>query len=985
MRTRLNLIGLSLTAALAGAVQAQAPSYTRDVRPILSRNCFSCHGPDASARKAKLRLDQPGETQTSKLMARITHHDPDEVMPPPSSGKSLDDAQITILRRWVDAGAPYQKHWSFVPPRRPQLPPSDARAEHPVDQLVRARLGAHDLTPAAPADRLTLVRRVFLDLTGLPPTPAQADAFASDPSPRAYEELVDRLLASPQYGERWARRWLDLARYADSNGYEKDRNRSIWPYRDWVIRALNADMPYDQFVIEQIAGDMLHEPTNEQRIATGLHRNTMLNEEGGIDPLEFRFHAMTDRVATTGTALLGLTLGCAQCHTHKFDPISHTEYYRLMAFLNNADEPDFLIETPALKNARKQRLARADQLLSKLDEHWPGKGKSLASSYEDWLGDHRDKAAKWTHLRPRSARSNLPNLTVQPDGVVWCAGDTTKHDTYTLQFDPRAEPIAALRLEALPDKRLPAGGPGMTFYEGRKGDFFLSEFQLQTNGEAVKIASATHSFARNRFGSNPVSAALATDQDLQTGWSIADAVAKRHVAVFVLKDPIPAGTALQVEMHFGRHFASSLGKFRISATADPRGGHALALGEERERLLTLPDDRLTAAQRETLRQTFLLQAAPVRAQARKILRLRAPDKPTSSLVFQERPRQHQRPTYRHHRGEFLQPREQVTAGVPAVLHPYPEDAPRNRLGFARWLVSRDNPLAARVVVNRHWAALFGRGLVRTLDDFGAQGALPSHPALLDWLAVEFMEKGWSVKQLHRLLVTSATYQQSSTTDPTSLRLDPDNRWLARAARPRLEAEMLRDSFLAAAGMLSRKMYGPPVRPPQPAGITEVTFGSPRWNASKGEDRVRRSIYTFAKRTAPFAMFQTFDAPSGEACTAQRDVSNTALQALSLLNDPMMLEIAQAMGAELAAAAREQEPRAVAELALRRVLTRRPSEQETDRLARFADRQRQRFKTDLKRAAQVARRKTARPDLVAAATWTTVARALFSLDEALTRN
>ena len=451
-------------------------------------------------------------------------------------------------------------------------------------------------------------------------------------------------------------------------------------------------------------------------------------------------------------------------------------------------------------------------------------------------------------------------------------------------------------------------------------------------------------------------------------------------------------------MHFGRHYASSLGKFRLSATADPRGGHALALGEEPERLLTVPPDRLTSAEDDTLRHAFLMQAPPVKKQAEAIRRLRAPGRQTSSLIFRERPDQHPRPTHRYHRGEFLQPRERVSAGVPAALHPYPEDAPRNRLGFARWLVSRDNPLAARVVVNRHWAALFGRGLVPTVDDFGAQGAPPSHPKLLDWLAVEFMEKGWSLKQLHRALVTSATYRQTSSVDPDDLRKDPTNRWLARAARPRLEAEILRDSFLRAAGVLSGKMFGPPVRPPQPAGITEVTFGKPRWNTSKGEDRVRRSIYTFSKRTAPFAMFQTFDAPSGEACTAQRDVSNTALQALSLLNDPMMLEIAQAMGQSLAAFAKEKAPRTTAEHALRRVLTRRPSEPELDQLTRFVARQRQRFTADLKHAARVAGSKPlgraligkvsggpAAADLIEAATWTAVARALFGLDETLTRN
>jgi hypothetical protein len=986
-------ICIGLIACTGGAASAQdavidqAPSYTRDVRPILSKNCFACHGPDAAARKAKLRLDQPGKIPTSKLLSRITHLDPDEVMPPQSSGKQLSKAHIETLQRWVAAGAPYQEHWSFVAPRQAAPPITDGDSQHAIDQFVRARLAKQKMAPAPRADRLTLVRRVYLDLIGLPPTLSQADAFADDPSPKAYEKVIDQLLASPQYGERWARRWLDLARYADSNGYEKDRNRSIWPYRDWVIRALNADMPYDQFTIEQIAGDMLNEPTPAQLIATGFHRNTMLNEEGGIDPLEYRYHAMTDRVATTGTVFLGLTTGCAQCHTHKFDPITHTEYFELMAFLNNADEPDFLIPVAGNAGAQRDKLARAKQLLSELSRHWPTKGEPQEVKFTKWLSDLRHKAAAWKPLRPRQATTNLPLLTLENDSVVFCSGDTTKHDTYKLRFDKSDQQIAALRLEALPDSRLPAGGPGMTFYEGRKGDFFLSEFKVQANGRPRKIASASESYARNRFGSNPVNATLATDGDLQTGWSIADAVAQRHVAVFVLATPIPAGTPFELEMHFGRHFGSSLGKFRVSTTDQPRGGHALALGQSIERLLTRRDDELTKEDREALQRSFLLSSPELKKPADKIRALRRPAKQTSTLIFHERPAHHPRPTHRHHRGEFLQPRENVAAGVPQALHPYPANAPHNRLGFARWLVSRDNPLAARVAVNRHWAALFGQGLVRTLGDFGAQGDTPSHPKLLDWLAVEFMDNGWSVKKLHRLLVTSETYKQSSIVNASHSAQDPANRLLAHAARPRLEAEVLRDAFLKAARALSPKMYGPPVRPPQPAGITEVSFGSPRWNPSKGEDRVRRSIYTFSKRTAPFAMFQTFDAPSGEVCIAQRDLSNTALQALSLLNDPMMLEIAQAMGKSLAEVSRDRQaaPEKTIRQAFRRVLTRQPSTTVMEMLLHFLAEQRRRFQADARMAKRVAGSTATKSNIIDQATWTAVARVLFSLDEAITRN
>ncbi|MCA9206938.1 MAG: DUF1549 domain-containing protein, partial [Planctomycetales bacterium] len=439
-------------------------------------------------------------------------------------------------------------------------PPTVKAADWPhnaIDRFVLAKLESMDLKPSPPADRETLARRASFDLIGLPPTPAELDAFLADDAPNAYERYVDRLLESPRYGERWARRWLDLARYADTNGYEKDRPRSIWPYRDWVINALNADMPFDQFTIEQLAGDMLPNATIEQRIATGFHRNTMLNEEGGIDPLEFRFYAMTDRVQTTGTTWLGLTLQCAQCHTHKYDPLPHREYYAIMAMLNNADEPELDIPTPEVSAQREQRQQQIAALIDKLLT------KAPADGFAKWLAVERERVIRWRPLRPATAKSNLPLLTVQDDDSVFVSGDITKTDTYELTFAPGAQPIAAVRLEAMPDDRLPAHGPGMTYYEGRKGDFFLGEFQLEADGQPVKFASANHSFAKLSIGGGAVSAALTIDGDPETGWSTATREGEPHHAVYRLEQPLTEAGELRLRMLFGRHYAASLGRFRI--------------------------------------------------------------------------------------------------------------------------------------------------------------------------------------------------------------------------------------------------------------------------------------------------------------------------------------------------------------------------------------------------------------------------------------
>jgi Protein of unknown function (DUF1553)/Protein of unknown function (DUF1549)/Planctomycete cytochrome C len=1184
------LAGFALLAALGADNSDVSPDYIRDVRPILSKHCFRCHGPDEDARKAKLRLDlpdgatnpaksgaiavKPGKPAESELVKRILTADPDEVMPPPSSKIPLDDAQKALLRRWVASGAEYKAHWAFVPPRRPPIPKvsKPGWVRNGIDAFVLARLDKEGLAPSAEADAYTLVRRVYLDLIGLPPTPAEADEFVRDRSPGAYERLVDRLLSSPRYGERWARRWMDLARYADSNGYEKDRQRNIWPWRDWVVKALNADMPFDEFTVEQLAGDLLPNATLDQRVATGFHRNTMLNEEGGIDPLEFRFHAMTDRVNTTGTTWLGLTVGCCQCHTHKYDPLPQREYYQVMAFLNNADEPDLDLPAANANHLRADAEARAERLKAGLadrfpvgdvewrgvtissaastggddarlmddgsalfsgpspdraayalefDTDWtlvdgfkletltdptlpkggPGRvahgnfvlseirvtasptgggparevaissatadveqdgfpitaafdGKSdtgwavhsgdklnqphnavfrfkepvnfpggarfkvtlvqegpekhligrprfsvrrpvedarpiadrrrtaLQTAFEKWLAAERTRAVAWTPLRPANAASNLPLLAVEPDDSVFASGDITKSDTYELTFHPPRGRITALRLEALPDDRLPGHGPGMAYYEGPKGDFFLTEFELNIDGVPAKIDHPSASYAGNNFG-DKAGAALAVDGDPQTGWSAAGRSGERSEAVFPLSAPVEGARELKLTMHFGRHYACSLGRFRISTTAQSGDVAAQQHPPEIQALLAKPASSLTTEDNSRLLDHFLM-STPELADAQREIRdlLRPPPGPVT-MVLRERPAGNPRPTHIHKRGEYQNLGDEVQPGVFASIAPFPPTLPKNRLGFAKWLVSADNPLTSRVTVNRQWQAFFGRGIVRTTEDFGIQGEAPSHPELLDWLATQFIRDGWSMKALHRLIATSATYRQGPSTDKDLVVGDPDNHLLARGPVVRLEAEILRDAALRAGGLLTDKIGGPGVYPPQPAGVTEVAYGSPSWPTSTGADRYRRSLYTFAKRTAPFALFNTFDAPSGESCLARRDVSDTPLQALTVLNDILFLEVSQAMGRSLAAAGGKKEARI--EEAFRRCVTRPPTAAESALLARFYDEQKGRFASHELDATKVAGPGGEHAGAGDRAAWTAVARALLNLDETITKN
>ena len=1018
------------------AVSAQAVDFNRDVRPVLAQQCFTCHGMDDHGRKGKLRLDLsesaygagksgeiaivPGKPDASEVVKRILSTDEDEVMPPPHTKKVLSEKDKSILQQWIAEGAKYQAHWAYTAPKV-----ADAKAS--IDQFIRERLEKEGLKPSPEADPYTLVRRVYLDLTGLPPTPAEADAFVNDKAPEAYEKLVDALLASKQYGERWARRWLDLARYADTNGFEKDRPRQIWPYRDWVVKALNDDMPFDQFSIKQLAGDMLPNATPEDIIATGFHRNTMLNEEGGIDPNEYRFYAMVDRVGVTGTAWMGLTMNCCQCHTHKYDPILHTDYYSVMALLNNADEPTYHIPTPEIEAQQKAHAAKIAKLEADLPKKFPGGEAAMQSRFAGWIEGESKRASNWQIIRPTAMKTTMPHLEQQPDGFILGSGDISKSDVYDLSFKAPIKGVTAIKIEVASHPSLPNDGPGLTNYEGPLGGFFLSELKAAQNGQPVKIASAeatneeeedkvndaapaaakSKKAARKAAVKKTNTAMASLDGEMSSGWQVLGGYGQNHAAVFHFEKPVDLTNGFDLKMLFEKHFACPLGHFRVSVTTSDHAtatGHPLEVENALHRRTSVATARSSlaptssgsstakepgdsakkapqatntnsaehtrpTADREhvTLLMRFLVTAPEMKQAAAPLLAARRQmPRGQPTLAMKERPASNPRATNRYHRGEYLQPKETVPPAVPAFLPSLPKNAPANRLTFAKWLFAPENPLTARVTVNRQWQAFFGRGLVKSLEDFGYQSEAPSHPELLDWLAVEFVKQGWSLKKLHKLIVMSSTYKQASrrTSFPTrSENSELENSLYVIAPRFRLDAEIIRDSALKAAGVLSLKMGGPGVYPPQPASVTsEGTYGKFEWKTSEGEDRFRRSLYTFIKRTAPFAMSTTFDAPTGEACLAKRDVSNSPLQALTLLNDQMFMEAAQAMAKAVIADSPDDDSRLTN--TFRRCLTRPPAADELTMLKTFLAKQR----------AQ---------KLDGEALWTSVCRAVLNLDEAIT--
>ncbi|MBV9470863.1 MAG: PSD1 domain-containing protein, partial [Abitibacteriaceae bacterium] len=841
----------------------------------------------------------PGKPEASRLLKRIASHDPDVRMPPPESKKpALTPAQVELLRRWIAEGATYDPHWAFMPLRdgSPPVVRNKAWSKNPIDNFILARLEKEGIQPSPEAGRATLIRRVYLDLTGLLPTPEEVWAFVADTRPKAYEALVDRLLQSPHYGERWGRHWLDQARYADSNGYTVDSERAMWPYRDWVIKAINDDMPFDQFTIEQLAGDLLPKPTKLQLIATAFHRNTGINEEGGANPEQFRTEAVVDRVNTTSTVWLGLTLGCAQCHSHKFDPISHREYYQMFAFFNQTEDVNNKgatvpvargevfgqtnIETEA--NLAAQQAAWEKQELQRLSPA-TANGVDAANQPADWI------PAQYVEY---DTETNA-GFKLLPDNSLLTDGKGGANDTYRVVAKTSLEKVAALRLRVLPHESLPKGGPGTA----SNGNFILTGVEVTLDGKPQKIVAA---LADHEQPGYPASATL--DDRENTGWAINVAASSKvkmnapHEIVFYFDKPLVlAGKALQVRLKHGLHDRYMIGRFALDFCAtSPLPPYSEVTAKLVDALKT-PSAQRNAAQQQVVQDAFMGNRVQ-------------PD--TVDLMVMKEIAQ-PRPTFILQRGDFLRPNTETGPLQPDVLRMLPplriptdkttgtaEQKRATRLDLARWLVRADNPLTPRVTMNRVWMRYFGRGLVATDDDFGSQGSLPTHPELLDWLGREFIRRGWSMKAMHRLIVTSATYRQSSRARPDLTEKDPLNLLLAHQSRLRVEAEIVRDAALSASGLLTPTIGGPSVRPPQPEGVYAFTQTKKTWTASTGPDRYRRALYTMFYRSAPYPLLTTFDSPDFQTTCTRRMRSNTPLQSLTLANDPAFLEMAQGLAARV---------------------------------------------------------------------------------------
>jgi mono/diheme cytochrome c family protein len=1028
-------------ALLSGAgpqtqLAAPAVDFVRDIQPILQTSCYKCHGPNKS--EGGLRLHEralamrggdtgevivPGHGADSLLVRRVIGIEGEDTMP--KEGERLTPAQIALIRTWIDQGAVWpdtsvaraetteRRHWAYVKPIAAPLPEVGASTwvRNGIDRFVLARLNKEGLTPSPEAPFETLVRRVSLDLIGLPPTIAELDAAVADAArtgrDAAYERIVDRLLASPHYGERWARPWLDLARYADSHGYEKDRLRVMWKYRDWVIDALNQDMPFDQFTVEQIAGDMLPDATDAQRVASGFHRNTMLNQEGGIDVEEARWQTLVDRVNTTGTVWLGSTVGCAQCHDHKYDPFSQQDYYRLLAFFENveytiagqqggdrfANEPQLNLATPEQERRRKVLQAEIDQLTAELRTDSPAR----AADQAQWEQSVVAAEKSWVPVTIDRFESTAGS-TYEPldDGSILVAGANPGDNVFTVTAAVPLAGVRAIRLEALPDPHLPQGGPGRDFY----GNFVINVFEAGTGNTAQTFSSVKSDDAGVTLESfRPVAPGSTA---APRGW-VVDATRDpserlRRQLVFVTEQPLGAsGTLLTLKLgHVGRPVGQAVGRFRISVTASPAPLRVVDVSARQRATLLLPPAKRTEAQQRDLATLFRTISPLFKDTRDKIAAAQAAMRDlgiVTAMVMREKNAYERPSTSVRRRGNFLDKGRQVYADVPEWLHRLPDDVMPNRLGLARWLVDKDNPLTARVTVNRSWEVLFGRGLVETSEDFGKQGTPPSHPELLDWLAVSLMEQGWRLKPLHRTIVMSATYRQASTVTAALVDRDPYNRLLARGARFRVEAETVRDIALAAGGLLSPRIGGPSVFPSQPDGIWQNPYSSDRWVVSEGEDRYRRGLYTFLRRTAPYPAFMTFDASSRESCIVRRVRTNTPLQALTMLNDEAFFDAARALARRLltdvpsapASGLGGDLVRARATHAFRVVLTRTPRAAELDRVAAAFAQHLEEFRRQPDRARQVIGSATVQgTDAAEQAAWTLVANALLNLDETITR-
>ena len=1015
-----SVAALPLSPAFAAPAPAQSlpatVEFNRDIRPLLSENCYFCHGPDKNKRKADLRLDTkgglfdeidkvhpivPGRPQDSDLFRRITTDDPDDRMPPAKSNKKLTAAQIALVKRWIEQGAPWEGHWAYQQPKHFAVPTvaSGDTVLNPIDAFVLERLHEHGLQPGVEADKITLCRRLYFDLLGLPPTPEQVQAFVEDSRLDAYEKLVDQLLADPHFGERMAVSWLDQVRYADSMGYHSDNPVNVTPYRDWVIAAFNQNMPFDQFTIKQLAGDLLPHPTIADKVASCYNRLLQTTEEGGAQPKEYIAKYASDRVRNVSAVWMAQTMGCCECHDHKFDPLTTREFYSMEAFFADIQEASVGPREPgmAVPSAEQQRqLADFDAKIADAKKQLQSATASLHTEQEEWE-KRAVSSVKWTVIDPiRHDINKRASLEKLADGVLLHPKAVNPTEAFIISAKMPAGSISGVRLEVMPDPSLPANGPGAS----QNGNFVLTQILVQTIGADKKphelpLSRAIADFSQDNF---PVSAAIddSRKNDPNNGWAILPQTGQAHEAIFELAHPqeLAALTELQFTLRFASQYAQhSIGKLRLSSTASPQPVEH-ALPKNISAALAIAASQRTAAQKAEITQYFESTAPELKPLREKLASLETQKRtltdslPLCLVSISGPPRTiHILP-----RGNWLNETQPVVSPVvPAAIGKLsmakPNERP-TRLDLAKWIASKDNPLTARVYVNRLWKMFYGVGIAAKVDDFGSQGDWPTHPKLLDWLACDFMDSGWDTKQMIRLMVTSRTYRLTSVPTDEQQQIDPANQWLSHQNRYRLDAEFVRDNALSISGLLADHIGGRSVFPYQPPGYWSFLNFPPReWQNDTGENLYRRGLYTHCQRTFLQPSLLAFDAPSREEAVCERTRSNVPQQALAMLNDPTYVEAARVFAEHIVRSGSSDSTRL--DFAFEKALQRAPRPQETQIL------------TDMlqKHLAEYAANTSAAKELTSVgsapvakdlnvnelAAWTNVARAILNLHETITRN